>query len=125
MLHRRHPSPNGVLGHISAACLGFQAGHIAALPPEARAAAHPTPQDGDEAVAMVWSYAAARHLGYRGDAGILRENFGAGQYIGLPLFAWYGFTTPALPNTPSLYPEVLHWLRPAPREQEALSDETA
>jgi hypothetical protein len=104
-----------------------EAGHLAALLPENRLSDSPTPEDGDEAIAMTWSYAAARHLGlpsdivfhdcgYRGHAPMLRTNFDSGNYIGLPLFAWKGFTTPNLPQEPSIYPKMLHWLRPVAPE---------
>ncbi len=100
-----------------------EAGHLAVMPPERRAAEFPQVGDpGEEMAVLAWSYAATVHLnlppqvvfhpnGYRGQANALIEEFQAGRCIGLPLLGWMGFTTQPLPQKPSIYPRMLRWLR--------------
>ena len=102
-----------------------EAGHLAVMPAAERAqlagnvmAGKPAQQgiDGDEIVAMLWSYAAAQAIGvppeivfhpdgYRGSSQWILNNFGQGNYTGLPLLVWMGLTT-----TES-FPHMTRWLR--------------
>lgn len=102
-----------------------EAGHLAVTPAAERAqlsgnvmAGKPEQQgtDGDEIVAILWSYAAARHIGvppemvfhpagYRGSSQWMLDNFRQGNYPGLPLLAWMGLTT----NED--FPRMTRWLR--------------
>lgn len=99
-----------------------EAGHIALLMPEERptfsgdlAVQLPTHQ-GDEVAVILWTYAAALHLGlpleevihdagYRGDADWLRDTLSGGTYIGLPLLAWMGLCES------DSFPRMLRWTR--------------
>lgn len=82
-----------------------EAGHIAVTPKEQRILIGTTkinsswPTDGDEIVAILWSYAACCHLkldlevvfhpnGYKNDSNWLIEQFTNKNYIGLPLLEW-------------------------------------
>jgi hypothetical protein len=60
------------------------------------------PSDGDELAAILWSYAALKHLdlepevvfhpaGYKNESEWLIQQFQNGTYIGLPLLEWMGF----------------------------------
>jgi hypothetical protein len=95
-----------------------EAGHLALLPRDRRAAIHGDAGDnaGLEVGAIAWSYAAALHLeidpaivfheaGYRGASQSLLENFAAGYYIGVPILQWVGLTTA------QAYPTMHTWLR--------------
>jgi GNAT superfamily N-acetyltransferase len=73
--------------------------------------------------AIAWAWAAAFGLGipdfmvihdqgYKGLAPHIRADFAAGKCPGLPILAWIGMTTAPTPETPSIYPQMLHWLRP-------------
>ncbi|MNK09043.1 hypothetical protein D3C87_269920 [compost metagenome] len=101
-----------------------EAGHIAVTPEELRPLIgtdemDPSwPGDGDEIAAVLWSYAALKHLGlnpevvfhpdgYKGQSGWLIEQFGQENYIGLPLLEWMGFCSDKI--TP--FPTMLKWLR--------------
>lgn len=76
------------------------------------------PSDGDELAAILWSYAALRHLdlkpevvfhpaGYKNESQWLIEQFENENYIGLPLFEWMGFCS----ATEKPFPQMLKWLR--------------
>ncbi|AWI27259.1 hypothetical protein [Flavobacterium pallidum] len=84
-----------------------EAGHIAVTMPSDRkligsiAMPEGWPTQGDEIAAMLWSFAAAKHLdlplefvfhpnGYKGNSAWLIDNFRNKAYIGLPLLEWYG-----------------------------------
>jgi hypothetical protein len=102
-----------------------EAGHLAVTPAAERAqlsgnvmAGKPEQQgtDGDEIVAMLWSYAAAQAIGmppeivfhpagYRGGSQWILDNFCQGDYPGLPLLVWMGLTT----NED--FPRMTRWLR--------------
>ena len=103
-----------------------EGGHIAVCDPALRPALGPIAADGgDEMAAIAWSFATARACGvtldqlfheggYRGDAAMLRENFGAGRYFGVPLLACWGMTRdpygPASGDGP-VFPAMHRWLR--------------
>lgn len=110
-----------------------EAGHLAVMPAASRYADSPSSCDAaEEMAAMAWSYAAALHLGispavvfhehgYRGQAQQLLHDFAHGNATGLPYLWWIGMTTQPQPGQPSIYPRMLHWLRPdfnPPREEE-------
>lgn len=72
--------------------------------------------DGDEIVAMLWSYAAAQAIGvppeivfhpagYRNASDWILNNFRQGLYPGLPLLVWMGLTTN------EEFPGMTRWLR--------------
>ena len=95
-----------------------EAGHMAVLTPEERAAldGDAGPDGGMEMAAIAWSYAAALHVGlpveavfhdegYKGGAGVLRESFAAGRYIGVPLLEWMDLTPRGK------FPAIERWLR--------------
>jgi hypothetical protein len=74
----------------------------------------PTP--GDEIATILWTYAAAHHLGldlevvfhpdgYKGQSAWLIEQFSNGNYIGLPLLAWMGLCEE------QAFPDMRRWLR--------------
>jgi ribosomal protein S18 acetylase RimI-like enzyme len=107
-----------------------EAGHLAVMAPEDRAGS-PSSHAADpasEMAAIAWSWAAAAHLGippelvihdagYKGMAPQIRNDFASGKFIGFPILAWLGLTTPATPEQPSIYPRMLRWLREESREQ--------
>lgn len=113
-----------------------EAGHLAVMPQAHREAELPSSSDAaEEMAAMAWSYAAASHLGispsvvfhengYRGQAHQLLDDFSNGKAIGLPYLWWIGMTTQPQLGRPSIYPRMLHWLRPAfnPAQEEELSE---
>ncbi|MDO7845345.1 hypothetical protein Q5H92_03175 [Hymenobacter sp. M29] len=102
-----------------------EAGHLAVTPTAERAqlagnvmAGKPEQHgtDGDEIVAMLWSYAAAQAIGvppeivfhpagYRGSSQWILDNFRHGIYSGLPLLVWMGLTTN------EEFPRMTRWLR--------------
>ena len=101
-----------------------EAGHLAVVTAEARAAETLTPAPEDEMAAIAWSYAAAMHLGvavrtlfhdaYKAGGECLADNFSNGRYIGTPMLAYYGMTIEprrASPDGPPPYPHMLRWLR--------------
>lgn len=101
-----------------------EAGHLAVITPQARAAETLIPPPEDEMAAIAWSYAAAVHLGiaartlfhdaYKAGGECLADNFSNGRYIGTPLLAYYGMTIEprrATPDGPPPYPHMLRWLR--------------
>ncbi len=74
------------------------------------------PTDGDEIAAILWSFAASRHLqldlkivfhpeGYKGQSQWLINQFENKNYIGLPLLEWMQMTTTAH------FPKMTKWLR--------------
>ncbi|AEA44415.1 hypothetical protein [Fluviicola taffensis] len=80
------------------------------------------PSDGDELAAILWSYAALKHLGlepevvfhpdgYKNESEWLIQQFQNGNYIGLPLFKWMGFCSSSEKGTEKPYPHMLKWLR--------------
>jgi len=105
-----------------------EAGHLAVVPPEQRAAmdgaidANP----GEEMAAIAWSWAAAQGLGlapevlfhaggYKGGSSALIENFLQGCYIGVPLLEWRGMTDwqqPSAQHSATRYPAMKYWLCP-------------
>jgi len=100
-----------------------EAGHLAVMPPENRRLEQPPTGDaGEEIAAIAWSYAAVVHLGlppevvfhphgYRGTSDTLISGFATGNRPGLPLLWWMGLTTQPTPDTPSIYPKMLRWVR--------------
>lgn len=83
------------------------------------------PTQGDEISAMLWSFAAAHHLGipldivfhqngYKGSSEWLIDSFKVNNFIGLPLLEWFGLTlsqekAQALNEKP--FPNMTKWLR--------------
>lgn len=103
-----------------------EAGHLAVTTPEQRALIgtdaieQPWPTDGEEIVAVLWSFAAAKHIdlplevlfhpnGYKGQSDWLIESFESGTYVGLPLLEWMGLTGPQ--DTPDAFPKMKQWVR--------------
>ena len=102
-----------------------EAGHLAVTPAAERVqlagnvlAGKPKQQgtDGDEIVAILWSYAAARAIGmpseivfhpdgYHGSSSWILDNFRQSVYPGLPLLVWMGLTTN------EEFPAMTRWLR--------------
>jgi len=108
-----------------------EAGHIAVVAPHLRpelndnVISSPDHNDGNEIAAILWSYAALKHIGlpeetvfhphgYKGDSRWYIDNFRNGTYIGLPLLQWMGMTTDtaqaALKGTEP-FPKMICWLR--------------
>lgn len=104
-----------------------EAGHVAVCPPNERstimgnAAAVGEGKDGEEIVALLWSWAAIvktgippevvfHEHGYKGQSDWLIENFQSGNYIGLPLLVWMKMTRNA--NERDGFPHMTNWLRP-------------
>jgi len=103
-----------------------EAGHLAVMPPDGRAAAQGAvgADGGDEMGAIAWSYAAAVHLGldpavvfhaegYRGGAAALAQGFTDGALLGVPILQWLGMSAEprqaaALNRAP--YPAMTRWL---------------
>ena len=104
-----------------------EAGHLAVVPPERRAAMHRDAGKDltEEMMAMGWSYAALVHLGldpavvfhpggYRGGAKTMLENFATGRYLAVPMLQWVGLTLDerrAREEGVEPYPRMLRWLR--------------
>ena len=108
-----------------------EAGHLAVTTPEQRNAIgtdqlqQPFPDDGEEIVTLLWSYAAAVHIGlplevvfhpdgYKGQSDWLIELFESKTYSGLPLLEWMGLTLGpdlALAEGKQAFPVMQHWLR--------------
>ena len=100
-----------------------EAGHLAVMPPENRWLEVPPTGDAAEKIAAIaWSYAAVVYLGlppevvfhphgYRGKSKSLAYGFATGNRPGLPLLWWMGLTTQPTPETPSIYPKMLRWVR--------------
>lgn len=79
---------------------------------------------GDEIAAILWSFAAARHIGlpldvvfhpngYKGASDWHINNFKSKNYVGLPLLVWMGMThDPAKPDPQhEPFPHMQRWLR--------------
>lgn len=108
-----------------------EAGHLAVTTSEQRFAIgtdrleEPFPTEGEEIVTILWSYAAAVHIGiplelvfhphgYKGQAKWLMESFQSGTYIGLPLLEWMGMTLSpekAEKENKPAFPEMIRWMR--------------
>lgn len=104
-----------------------EAGHLALMLPEERAAAGPNAgsDDGFEMAATAWSYAAAVHMklplemvfhegGYRGNSTAIIKNFTQGRYFGVPILAWLGMAVDPLKpdgSTIAPFPNMRRWLR--------------
>lgn len=108
-----------------------EAGHLAVTPASERklvgTKAMPTewPTQGDEIVAILWSYAALCHLelplefvfhphGYKNHSEWFISNFSNGNYIGLPLLEWQGLTLSenrAAEQGKKAFPVMQKWLR--------------
>ncbi len=80
------------------------------------------PTEGDEIAAILWSYAALRHLdlkpevvfhpeGYKNQSAWLIEQFGNKNYIGLPLLEWMGLCSVSGNEGVKPFPNMLKWLR--------------
>ncbi|MEQ7798606.1 hypothetical protein ABDJ41_02235 [Pedobacter sp. ASV1-7] len=108
-----------------------EAGHLAVTTSEQRnqigttAADANWPTDGEEIGAILWSYAALKHIGipaqivfhengYKNDSQWLIDNFSNGIYIGLPFLEWIGIALGkerAEKEGKSEFPLVLKWIR--------------
>lgn len=108
-----------------------EVGHLAVTTSEDRnrigtdAMAKDWPSQGDEIVAMLWSYAASHHLelpieyvfhpnGYKDASPWLIENFNSENYVGLPLLEWMGLTMSkekALKEGKKPFPNMIKWIR--------------
>lgn len=109
-----------------------EAGHLAVMTPDERNCEFPESHDmGAEMAAQAWSYAAALHIGiapelvfheagYKGHAAALLDGYRRGGHVGVPLLAWFGLTTIERPDSPSIYPRMLRWLREVAPEQQEL-----
>lgn len=94
-----------------------EAGHLAVVPAETRAAMGAVDNDGgDEMAAIAWSVAACRACGlalevlfhpagYKGASDNMIADWSAGQPFGVPLLAWYGMTNA------ETFPAMTRWLR--------------
>ncbi|MGV3612624.1 MAG: hypothetical protein ACO1N0_16820 [Fluviicola sp.] len=80
------------------------------------------PSDGDELAAILWSYAALRHLelkpevvfhpeGYKNESAWLMEQFANKNYIGLPLLEWMGLCAASGKEEVEPFPQMIKWLR--------------
>ena len=83
------------------------------------------PTQGEEIAAILWSFAAAKHLelpiefvfhpnGYKNDSEWLISNFTSENYIGLPFLEWAGLTLGkerATKEGKEAFPKMLKWLR--------------
>jgi hypothetical protein len=103
-----------------------EAGHLAVVPPERRAAMHHDvgSDPGEEMMAIAWSYAAARHLGidpallfhdeYKGGGAAILGAFTDGGGFGVPILQWVGMTCDARrarAEGGAPYPHMRRWLR--------------
>lgn len=109
-----------------------EAGHIAVMPPDRRdqTGADVGDDQGEEIVAITWSWAALVHIGlppevvfhpagYKGSAEWLVERFSSGDFIGLPLLQWMGMTedpASAAKTGGRPYPHMRRWLRESPSD---------
>lgn len=107
-----------------------EAGHLAVTPAENRAKigspeqAADWPDQGEEIVAILWSFAALRKLdlptdfvfhpnGYKGNSDWFIERFESGDYMGLPLLEWKGMAlseNKAKELNKPAFPHMLNWL---------------
>jgi hypothetical protein len=108
-----------------------EAGHIAVTAPSLRVLIGTDkmqaewPSQGDEIAAMLWSYAALKHLdlppetvfhdgGYKKDSKWLIKEYENGRYHGLPLLEWMGLclsAEKAVIHKKPPFPAMLKWLR--------------
>lgn len=108
-----------------------EAGHIAVTDPNERELigsekmSAEWPSDGDEIVAILWSYAAALHLGlplevvfhadgYKNEGEWIIDELEKGNFIGLPLLEWMGLCNgpeAAKMNDEPEFPNMKKWLR--------------
>jgi hypothetical protein len=108
-----------------------EAGHLAVNTAEDRMhigtdkMAEDWPTQGDEIAAILWSYAALKHLnlpldfvfhpnGYKNNSDWFITNFNNGSYIGLPLLEWFGLTVnenQAIIENKKPFPYMQKWLR--------------
>lgn len=108
-----------------------EAGHIAVTTAEERKkiGTDEMPKDwptqGDEISAMLWSFAAAHHLGiplevvfhsngYKGSSDWLIDSYKDNNFIGLPLLEWFGLTLSsekAQEQKEKAFPHMIKWLR--------------
>lgn len=107
-----------------------EAGHIALMTPEQRKnlSGELEGQNDAEATEMAviaWTYAACLEIGidpaivfhpdgYKGGSESILENFGNGQYFGVPILEWYGMTerkNNTQQNNTISYPRMLTWIR--------------
>ena len=105
-----------------------EAGHMAVLLPEDRAACTGDAggDAGAEIAAIAWSYAATVAMGidprvvFHADAygkggHAVADNFEQGRYMGVPLLQWFGMTLEPPRDgsaAPEAYPRMTNWLRP-------------
>lgn len=110
-----------------------EAGHMAVAIPEERRVMHGdvgdagerSKSEGEEMMAIAWSYAACVHLridpavvfhpdGYKGSSDWYIEQYTSGNPLYLPLLQWAGFCydeTNAEKNGVKPFPEMVKWLR--------------
>lgn len=110
-----------------------EAGHLAVLKPDERKtsggnmgeAKDKNNADGEELMAIAWSYAALSHLGidpeivfhpqgYKGASDWYIEQYTTGKYIALPLLQWIGLCYDeknAQTNNAAPFPAMIKWLR--------------
>lgn len=110
-----------------------EAGHIAVAMPEDRLLMHgdisksftKNQSDGEEMMAIAWSYAACIHLGidpgvvfhpagYQGASAWYVEQYTAGNMLYVPILQWAGFcydTVKAAEHGTLPYPHMIKWMR--------------
>jgi hypothetical protein len=103
-----------------------EAGHLAVVPPERRAAMHRNVGDdpAEEMMAIAWSYAAAVHLGidpallfhreYKGGGPAILSAFANDGGFGVPMLQWVGMTRDAeqaRAEGGAPFPHMRRWLR--------------
>lgn len=110
-----------------------EAGHLAVAMPEDREKMHgdagtmteKNQSDGEEMMAIAWSYAACIHLdidpaivfhpaGYKGSSSWYIEQYASGNMLYVPLLQWAGFcydTATANANGVSPFPRMIKWMR--------------
>jgi hypothetical protein len=108
-----------------------EAGHLCVTTPEQRRNIGterlelPWPTDGEEIAAVLWSYAAALHVGlepevvfhphgYKNESEWIVRNFREGNYIGLPFLEWAGLALgPQRAETEGKlpFPFMINWKR--------------
>lgn len=108
-----------------------EAGHLAVTAAEERSLIGTDdmdknwPDGGNEMAAILWSYAAVRHLklppevvfhenGYKKESGWIIQQLEKGRYIGLPLLEWMGLCNgpeKAKRGYAPAFPHMLKWLR--------------
>lgn len=113
-----------------------EAGHVAVMAPEHRAAKKGNMSEGqeqataggEELMAICWSYAALVHLGlppeyvfhpdgYKGASDWYIQQYTSGSYIGLPALQWLGLCYDEKNSKEqgvAPYPHMIRWLREMP-----------